>query len=387
MLVPFLTIYLKDELDLGAEFATQVMGAFGAGALIAAMYGGHLADRVGRRVVMLVSLFGGAAILMLFGSLRSPGALLTASAVFAFITEMYRPAASAMIGDLVEPKRRSHAFGLMYVSINLGFAVAPVIGGILTQYSFQWLFWGDALTCAVYGVIIAAAIRETLPLRQGHASGPATGGDAIDESETKPVGMSAAIAHILRDRTFLCFCAGTFLIATVFMQALSTFPLHLLDQGIGAATYGKIIAINGLMIVCFQLPTISFVNRFNRATMLVWGTVLMAVGFGLNELADVVWHFAMIVVIWTCGEMMSAPIMPAIVSDLSPIRLRGRYMGVFTMCHSAALMIGVPIGGVVLARLGSTYIWAGCFALALLGGLLFWTVRHDIGLIREEAAH
>ena len=149
----------------------------------------------------------------------------------------------------------------------------------------------------------------------------------------------------------------------------------------------KIIAINGLMIVCFQLPTISFVNRFNRATMLVWGTVLMAVGFGLNELADVVWHFAMIIVIWTCGEMMMAPIMPAIVSDLSPIHLRGRYMGVFTMCHSAALMIGVPIGGVVLARLGSTYIWAGCFALALLGGLLFWSVRRDIGLIREEAPH
>ena len=111
----------------------------------------------------------------------------------------------------------------------------------------------------------------------------------------------------------------------------------------------------------------------------------MAVGFGLNDFSVTVWHFVLAIVIWTCGEMMMAPIMPTIVSDLAPIHLRGRYMGMFMMCHSAALMVGVPVGGVVLARLGSTYLWGGCFALALLGGLVYWAVRHDIDLVREES--
>ena len=85
--------------------------------------------------------------------------------VFAIVADMYRPAASAMLADLVPIDRRPHAFALMYIAINLGFAIAPPIGGILAEYSFQWLFWGDALTMLVYGAIILAVINESMPQR------------------------------------------------------------------------------------------------------------------------------------------------------------------------------------------------------------------------------
>ena len=130
-LVPFLTLYLQEDLELGIGFATRAMGAYGFGSIAAFLVGGHLADSMGRRTVMLISLFGAAAILLVFGSLRSPWAITLALVCFAMVAEMYRPAASAMIADLVPPDHRAHAFSLMYVSINLG---APGVGRQSTSY-------------------------------------------------------------------------------------------------------------------------------------------------------------------------------------------------------------------------------------------------------------
>ena len=128
-LVPFLTIYLQEELDLGVGFATQAMGMYGVGALAAVLVGGDLADRIGRRVVMVFSLMGAAAILLVFGWLTSRWSIMVGLLGFSLVSEMYRPAASAMIADLTDPDRRAHAYGLMYVAINMGFAVAASIGG------------------------------------------------------------------------------------------------------------------------------------------------------------------------------------------------------------------------------------------------------------------
>ena len=374
-LVVFLTLYLKEQLELGIEFATGCMGAFGLGSMAAGLVGGHLADAIGRRVIMLVALFGGAAILLVFSVLTAPWAIMLATVVFAFVAEMYRPAASAMIADLVEPDRRPQAFGLMYVAINLGFSVAPIVGGLLIEHlTFKWLFWGDAVTAACYGVIVLLFIRETLPGRRPQPASPA---EANAAAET--LGWRRAAAAVFSDTTFLVFCLATFFIAMVFMQSMSTFPLYLSQRGIDAPTYGRIIAVNGIMIAIFQLPFTALISRFNRATMICLAAVFNAIGFGLIGVVDGVWWFVGTVVVWTAGEMMAAPVAPTIVSDLAPTHLRARYMGVFTMSFSGANMIGAPLGGMVLARCGGAYVWACAFALALVAALLYLTIHRRIG--------
>ena len=80
----------------------------------------------------------------------------------------------------------------------------------------------------------------------------------------------------------MIFCLATLAMATVYVQAFTTFPLYLSDFGIGPKVYGRIIALNGMMIVFLQLPITSVVSRFNRATILVAANVVMAVGFGMT---------------------------------------------------------------------------------------------------------
>jgi MFS family permease len=393
--VIFLTLYLKTKLDLGVKFATTTMGLFGVGAIAAALIGGQLADQVGRRTVMLTALFGGAAILVVFSFVTAPWLIVLMVVAFALVAEMYRPAASAMIADLTSPGQRPHAFGLMYVAVNLGFTVGAFVGGIIAKYDFHWLFWGDAFTSAVFGLIILTALRETLP---GHRTTTPPPAGSYDEPTTGerpaephlPVDpareveaqapLLAAARHIITNTTFVVFCFGTFLIALVFMQSLSTFPLYLEDRGFTADNYGSIIALNGLLIVVLQLPLTSLLGRFDRGSVMTVGAICNAIGFGLIGLATTLWQFALTIVVWTVGEIMMAPYGPAIVSDLAPTRLRARYMGVFTMSFSSALVFAAPLGGAVLAhpKLGGRCLWSAAFVVAMIAALLYFSIRRRI---------
>lgn len=69
--------------------------------------------------------------------------------------------------------------------------------------------------------------------------------------------------------------------------------------------------------------------------------------------------------------MVIAPISGAIVSDLAPEELRARYMGVFTFSYTAAIMIGPPLGGALLAHSGDDSLWAACVCVGLFCAALF----------------
>lgn len=381
-LVPFLTLYITDQLKLSEAFATTAMGAFGLGAIFAALTGGHLADTVGRRAVMMIALIGGAAVLVAISFTRSQIGMLLLLVLFGFVSDMYRPAASAMIADLVPSEQRAHAYGLMYLAINLGFTIAPLIGGLLTRVSYKLLFWGDAATAFAYAIIILLSVRETLPQKSRSVpSGVKNEAGARRKDDAAPGSdhsFLAAIRHMAQDRTMLLFCLAMLFTACVYAQALSTFPLYLRAKAIDAEGYGHIIAVNGLMIVLFQIPVTAIVTRFNRARVMVASSLMMAIGYGLIGMGEGRGFFAMTVVVWTIGEMMQVPFTSAIVSDLAPVHLRARYMGLLSMSFAAALLIGAPLGGHVLSAWGGRSLWAGAAGLAVVSALLLFLIRRAI---------
>lgn len=377
LVLPFLTIYLGDQRGLGRQFATQAMGLYGAGAIVGSLAGGYLADRWGRRTVMLGALLGGAGLILLFGTLTSRWSILVTLLAFSTVAEMYRPAASAMISDLVGPERRPQAFGLMYVAINLGFSVGPVVAGYLAEeHSFSWLFVGDAVTTSVFAGIILFAIRETAPRDEIVAPAGVGAGSAARVDAAASIGPARleAIRYMTRDTALVVFCSSLFCFALIFGQSMSTLPLHMRDLGIGSRGYGKIIALNGLLITVGQLPLTALLSRFNRAGVLAMGAAVTGVGFGLTHLAAVPWHFAMTVAVWTLGEMMQAPFVQSVVGDLAPTHLRARYFGVSSMAFSAGFMFGPPLGGMVLEHLGSKTLWLSCVVAGLVAAALIVSV-------------
>lgn len=379
----FLTIYLSERLGYSKTFAAQSMGLFGLGSMLASLIGGQLADQFGRRIVMLGSLYGGALLLLLLGHVTAPAHLLGTIFLFGLVSESFRPACAAMLGDLTRPEQRPASFGLMYIAINLGFALGPPIGGWLADYSYALLFYGDALTMAVCGVIIMWLLPETRP-------GVIPDGPHSND-QNQVISVREAARRILSDGPFVAFCLGMLLIALVFMQAFSTLPIHIKSAGYTNEQFGFLIAINGFMIFVCQLPLTHFLQRFNPMSNIVAGGLLIAIGFALYALPATVPLLCCSIVIWTTGEMMQAPFTQTIVTNLAPTELRGRYLGLFGTSYSLALTIGAPIGGYVLDQHGSQALWLGCLVVALLAVAIYMlmyrpvTQRH-LAVVHSDAA-
>lgn len=192
MVLPFLVLYLADHHGMTGHQATTTMGLFGVGSIVAALVGGWLADHLGRRIIMIASLVGSGAVLCVFAELRGTAILGAAVFLFALLTDMYRPAAQAMIADTVETDIRPQAYGLMYLAINLGFAISPILGGWLVMYSFKALFVVDALTTLAYAAIIFMLIKETRPARDSSALPP------CDRAIERPQGVHSLRVVLFR---------------------------------------------------------------------------------------------------------------------------------------------------------------------------------------------
>jgi len=411
----FLTIYVSEHLQMGKPFASACVGVFGVGSALSAVFGGQLADTLGRRPAMLIALFGGAAILASLCLIANGWLFMAALFVFALVVEMYRPASTAMIGDVVSPLQRPLAFGLLYLSFNLGFAIAPQIGGWLAARSYALLFLADAATTGLYGVVVLLFIRETHHRELGAAgAGDAAGGGVMEATESMDagvtpvsaaealavaedaserasdpdcdrlgssesvaiVGAGEALRRILQDANFLLFSLCCLLTNIIFMQAFVTLPLAIREMGFSELQFGRMISVNGLLIVLLQLPATGVLNRLPRLRVLLCGQLLMVAGFGMTVYAGQAWQIVLTIVLWTLGEICQAPFKPAIVSEMAPAELRARYMGVFNVTHAASIAIGAPVGGWILSRFGPQVLWPGCAVVLLLtAGLYIWLFR------------
>ena len=354
--VPFLALYLSEARGHSPSLATTALGVFGVGAIVAAWLGGRLADAVGRRVVMIAALVGGAAGAFVLPLLAHPVAVLAAVLGMALASESYRPAAQAMITDLTPPEQRPRAFALLYVAVNLGFAFGAAVGGWLAARSFTLMFWGDAATSLAFALVILSFVRE------GARPRPRTSPDPGGPPEAG--GASAPAFGVF---LFACFLA-----AFVFTQAMSTFPLVLERLAIGPELYGRIMAVNGILIAVGQLPLAHLVSGWDRARVLSAGSLLMALGFGLHGLAERPLAFAGAVAVWTVGEMLNAALAAPVVGELAPPSRRGRFFGAHGMTFGAAMVVGPPVGGLVLERWGSGGLWAMCAVAGFASALLLW---------------
>lgn len=370
--MPFLALYVSGHLRLGPRVAALALGAFGIGSLGGSLIGGQLADRWGRRTVMAGSLFGTALMLLLLSRARSGPEIVVATLLLALISDMYRPAVQAFIADVVPAQQRVHAFALIYMAINLGFAVAPVAGGMLAERSYSLLFYVDASTSAAFGLLILFALPETLP--------EVTPSERLRQNDA----FLPAMRQVLSHRLFVLFCVGLFLVTLTFAQAFSTLPLFMAELGVGQKTYGRIIAINGIMIVVCQVFVTSFAARVDRALALSLSAVLIGAGFGLNAFVSTPVGLVASVVVWTLGEMVQAPLVGSVTAELAPVRLRARYMSLTQLSFATAAALGAPLGGHLLGSIGSRKLWLLVALVAFVGAALDLTLRRALSAHRAR---
>lgn len=337
LVTPFLVFFLASRGVTGTD-TTYVLGALGAGNLVGPAVGGILADRIGRRPTMLIGLLGSAAAQ---GALfMAPGVwTMAAAALLISATGMaVSPAAYALMADAVDPERRQRAYALFGWGVNIGTAVAGVLGGFLAAQGYWLLFAVDAGSMLLYAVVVAARLTE--PPR-----GP------------RPAGDGLGYGVVLRDRLAVLLLPLFGVQLFVYSLTEVALPLAIRDNGLSPAVYGTMAALNAILVVGLQPFTTARLARLPQLPVHVAGSVLVAIGVALTGLADGTAGFAVSVVVWSLGEVVVAGIGAAIVANLAPSHARGRYQGAFSWTWGVARFGSLTLGVTLYTGLGPAVLW------------------------------
>lgn len=345
MVTPFLVFFLASRGVTGTD-TSYVLGALGAGNLVGPAVGGVLADRIGRRPTMLIGLIGAA---LAQGALFvAPGVwTMAAAALLISATGMLvAPAAYALMADAVDAERRQRAYALFGWGVNIGTAVAGVLGGVLAAQGYWLLFAVDAGTMLVYAVVVATRLSE--PPR-----GPRPEKDGI------------GYGVVLRDRLTLLLLPLFGVQLFVYSLTEVALPLAIRDSGLSPAVYGAMAAVNAVLVVALQPFTTARLSRLPQLRVQTAGSALIALGVALTGVADGVVGFTVSVVVWSLGEVVVAGIAAAVIANLAPAHARGRYQGAFSWTWGVARFGALTLGVTVYTGVGAPALWWSALTVGL----------------------
>ncbi|HEV8081046.1 MAG TPA: MFS transporter [Chitinophagaceae bacterium] len=362
MVVPFMTMYLTQHIGVSISKAGFVMGLFGLGAIIGALIGGKITDRVGSYYVQICTLIGGGIMFIVLGQMKSYTAICVFTFLLAMINEAFRPANSVAIAHYSKEENRTRSYSLNRLAINLGWAFGGGLGGLIASYSYELLFWVDGIT----NLLGAALLYFVLAPSRNVAT----------EVKMKKRKVSGKTAY--QDNNYLIFIFLLFLFAMCFFQLFTTIPVFYKEQfHLSIFFIGMIMAMNGLLIALFEMIMIfKLEGRRPLLHFISSGVVLIAIAYlMLNIPAIEKAVLAMIIMLlFTFGEIISMPFMNSYwISRTLPYN-RGQYAALYTVAWASAQAIGPFAGSLVAENFGYSVLWyvvAGvCVLIALLYRLL-----------------
>ena len=372
-IVPYLTLVLLRDFHMREGEAARLLFAYGFGSVVSILTGGVVTDRFGRRRTLLVSLFGSGVLAVAMGVAPSADFFVPLLVAFGFIADLYRPAASAIIGDLLPSSERASGFAGLRMAVNLGWASGTAIGGLLADWDWRLLFLGDGLTTLAYGVLVYFTIPETRPQGVVGTVGrkaPAASGTGVT-TPRPPFGQGPT--NPLRDGVFLATTSTGLLFTLIFCCHLSILPLTVTQSaGYPAVVFGLLAAVNGVLVAFFEISITARLKGFRRLRLAALGCFLSAVGFGMIGLVMHWAWFLLAVFVFTAGEILASPQQIAFVADWAPPEARGRYLSLYQATWSIAFAVNPAITLPLHAALGERTFWGLMPLVAVPGVLVLW---------------
>jgi len=373
MLYPFFTLYITKHFGVGMTTVGLIFGTFSLTGIIGSTIGGALTDRFGRKPMLIYGL-AVSAISSIWLGVVNELSLFFAGAVFVgLFSNAGGPAQQAMVADLLPDEQRAQGFAIWRVIVNVSAAVGPAIGGFIASRSFLALFIGDAILSTLVAVMVFFLLPETrVRLHK-------------DKQETMTQSFQG-YGRVIADRVFMFFWVASVFTWLVYMQMNSTLSVYLRDyHGVQEQMYGYIISLNAIMVVVLQFWITRRTKRFSPYVVMAWGTLFYAIGFSMYGFVTSYALFLLAMAIITVGEMLGAPVGQAIVANLAPEDMRGRYMAFYGFSFAIPGVVGTLMAGAVMDYLDPNWVWFGAGILGLVATGMYLAMANQQPKQKEEA--
>ena len=360
MLYPFFALYLTKKFEIGMSTVGLIFAVFSITGMVGSALGGAIADRMGRKTVIIASLLLSSLSALGMGFAPTLPIFVLIVVVVGTLSSIGGPAHEAVVADLLPPEKRAEGYGIIRVVFNVAVIIAPPIAGLLVTRSYITLFIVDAVISVISAMIVLFFLPETKPQAHEHA-----------QPETMKQTF-AGYSRVFKDVPFLAFIGVTVMMTLVYMNMNSTLGVYLRDRhGLPEINYGLLLSINAIMVVIMQFWITRRLEKFKPMLMMAAGSLLYAIGFAMYGFVSGFALFVAAMVVITIGEMVVSPFQQSVVASFAPEHMRGRYMAVAGLSWSISFTVGPYFAGLILESANPNLLWLTCGFIGLLATIGF----------------
>jgi MFS family permease len=382
IVMPFLALEARDAFGVSPGTATMLGATYSAMQFLFMPLWGRLSDRVGRRPVMITSIFFSALTMAGLGAALAWGnhiAWLFVARALSGIATANIGTASAYIADITPPEGRVKGMGMIGMAFGLGFLIGPGIGGVLTPIEINgrsgpWACFAAAALSVINLVWALTSLPESLPPERR----------SREPSEAKPARL-LALKHALATPGIAHAAITNHLIILAFSGLEMTYAMFASDVfSLDRKHVGTLFIFMGFIGALVQGGFMRRVSgRYRETSLAYWGLVLQCLGFVGFAFAPMVGLYGLLGVsaLIAIGNGFTQPSLSAYISRLADPARQGETLSASQSLSSLARVFGPTLAGWLYALTPTTpfLACAGLNALAFLIALRMRTIQPPAG--------
>lgn len=365
MIIPFLSIYLEKEIGLSTIYVGYVIASFGAGSVVGTFIGGLLTDKIGYRKVMFWSLFLSGFLFIGLQYITTFWSWMLLIFIATTVSDAFRPANLTSVAVLSKPENRTRSVSLIRLAINAGWTIGPAIAGVLVYYfGYEWLFWGDGVTCILAALFFLKAIPD----------------ETISEEDDPVLETTTQSKSVYSDRFYLIFVFFIFISAIAFFQLFSTIALFYETQvHLNPLQIGALMAMNGCLIALTEMPIVYVLEKKNiNLQLAAFGSLLIGASYFVLGFSSW-WVVAVIsMLLVTAGEIFQMPFSNAFALNRPRKENRGQYMALYGIAYSGAFIVAPILGTHLIEYFGWEAMWFSISVFGLIGAIGLWFLGKNL---------
>jgi MFS transporter, DHA1 family, tetracycline resistance protein len=363
IVMPLLPIY-SEQMGASDLVIGVIVGSYSFTQLLATPVLGELSDRIGRRPVLLFSIFGTVVGFVVLALAHNVWVLLLGRVIDG-LSGGNISIARAYIADISKPENRAKAFGLIGAAFGLGFILGPALGGIFAKVSYTAPLWVATGLTVVALALAWLWLPETVERRDGAAVWPLE----LKFPLFQMMRRNYVRQLLLVDFIYWCAAAG-------YQTTLPLIGKH--RFGFGVSEVGFLMASLGLVSVLVQVALIGrAVKKLGERRTILVALVVSAVWLEVAALSERLIPFSMAMVVASIGTALFMPALSSLLARSADRSEQGKVQGAASAVESLGRSAGPVFGNVVLGKLGGGVAYGIVAALFGVGTLL--TLVLDFG--------
>jgi MFS family permease len=347
MVVPFFPLWARSDAGISVGLIGLLFACYAGGELVATPFIGGIADRIGRRPVLIASSLGvGAGFITLYFADN----VLETAAVLLFIgicESVLHPTISTVIAESTPAAEHRHQFSLASVSSGLGKVLGPACGALIAASSLGNVFLAGGAALLFGGLLATACLPET--------RGADLANDDNDEEEEEE--SLSALLPAFRDRRLALLLVWFMLLEVAGSWVETVLPLYARDTAVLTPSgVGLLFTYGAALLVLAQVPVTRWAARKSALLLILIAGSALIVAFGTLLLVHALAALIAAVSLFSLSQVLIGPLVPTAVNQLAPSHLRATYMAATSVASDLRDSIG-PAAGTALYAASSVLPW------------------------------